>query len=364
MRGLRKLLGRSAAMINVYQSLWNFRGERPGELSISFAELGADVGAMDQRTARGHIERLEEVGLVHIIDRDKKAGVVHLYVYDHRELGMPRRVDADPQAELFERSDEVETTGDAVDTVSMNASEPRQNAREARGGFYAETPAQKPPRPVRPAANESNSLHDQRFAIRTSPPPLDRHVVSDHGTIENPKLNLNHAPIEQPDSHGPWGRGGFCSDAPAEDFVELHRRRALEQDRVEADRPTHIAQPLMAAILRFGDSVDRATTPAEQKHRLENFILGRVADRGMDRSIAGRAADYVLSDGLPLEVLQKLLDELDQAARAGKLRGPRGAWFFGALNKRIAQRGIAQRGKQNLRSHPLGHGRPEIPRAP
>src|SRR3954447_15254776 len=84
MRGLRKLLGRSAAMINVYQSLWNFCGERASVLSISFAELGADVGAMDQRTARGHIERLEEVGLLHVIDRDKKAGVVNLYVYDHR----------------------------------------------------------------------------------------------------------------------------------------------------------------------------------------------------------------------------------------------------------------------------------------
>ena len=52
------------------------------------------------------------------------------------------------------------------------------------------------------------------------------------------------------------------------------------------------------------------------------MIRSRVRCREM-HGVDERAAEYVVYDGLPEEVMLRLLDELDEAERKGNLRGDR-----------------------------------------
>jgi DNA-binding transcriptional ArsR family regulator len=379
MKWLRQHYWKHSAMLMIYQSLWDKTQGQAGSISTTAAAISDDVGGMAPRTVWGHLNKLKDLRLVEFPDRDKWTGVIIIYVRDHRELGMPRRVDSppaeDPALPGFEVTTQEADTADGemntpiVDTVPMQTSAGRLG--------LAGVSDQKPPRAETPAIAAASgfesrkSLSDQRLRIRSSPPPDDRHVVSDHGTLDRRTLNINLAPLEQPDTLDHGGAGVSAAAIDARDMVEFHRRRALEHDRAHASDPTHIAQPLTAAILRLGDCVDRATTPAEQKSKLVAYIKRRVADARMDRSIPGRVADYVLHDGLSFEVLNECLDKLDREDRRGAVDA-RFAWFRGGIETRIAAlripsrdpRVIGRRGKQNLHSHPPGHGRPEIPRAP
>lgn len=369
MRRLRRVYGRRSAMLLAYMSLWDAAGQTAGKVATSFSDLASDCG-VDARTARGHVDQLAEAGLVEIIDRDRQRGEVLLYISDHRELGMPRRVDADPQAALFETEPE-QSPQPMVDALPLSVSPSSYDSPVAardRGGLRAETPAgvcaQKPPARTTGGEKDFNSLVAQRLPPPLSPSPCDRPAVCDHGTIEVITESNNHAPIEHLGSHGPWRRGGSragASDGPTElDVANFERRQGAEQERLdrEARAAKPIDQVLAASLIRFGDRLERASKLSEQKPRLVNLILTRVGDPELHRAVAGQFADNVLSDGLPFEVLEAVLDELDRAARAGKIRGSRGGWFVGAMKQRLRERGIARRTKR-------GPGNaPQKPRAP
>ena len=99
---------------------------------------------------------------------------------------------------------------------------------------------------------------------------------------------------------------------------------------------------------RFSGSATRSTAQraGAAKTRLVNLIVTRVDDPALDRSVAGRFADNVVVDGLPFEVLEEVLDALDKAHRESKVRNSRGAWFYGAMRRRLRDHGIAERKKR------------------
>jgi hypothetical protein len=129
---------------------------------------------------------------------------------------------------------------------------------------------------------------------------------------------------------------------------ELCRRQRIEQERVEREspKPKAMHEAVAAAVNHMADRVEKAQHPIEQKRRLANVIMDRVADPTMDRVIANRAAEYVVEDGLPIDVLMALLNELDEADRRGQLRGTRGSWFNGVLKRRLRDHGIRERGRR------------------
>jgi hypothetical protein len=133
-------------------------------------------------------------------------------------------------------------------------------------------------------------------------------------------------------------------------LAEISRRQSREQENYQRDQPATAGEAVASSlerIARAADMLDQVTSPVERKRRLANLIRSRVrCNPGMHHVEAERAAEYVVYDGLPLEVILRLLDELDDAERKGKLRGDRGRWFVGVLKLRLQDHGIQQRKKK------------------
>jgi DNA-binding transcriptional ArsR family regulator len=383
MKRLRRILGHRPATLLCYMSLWDAAGERAGRVKISYRELGADVG-VSPRTASGHVEKLVDVGLVEIVDHQKPSGELILYVSDHVELGAPRRVEASPQTELFDvaAGDDGEAESDAADAgerpttskaISLAIDSPRAPAVVAIGDDGPRKPptgvegdgsgvlARKPPsyrdNPRAPA------ILTGVCAPKPPPPPME--------TIERKDISTrNHTPIEQSGSHGNHGdAAGVCAPKPprgsadhaaadlaagdlAADFGPLERRREAERAKFHRDDPKPIDSTICRAMLRLADVAAAAEHPLEQKARLMRVVRARLADEATDDVVVARVAEYVLEDGFPLDELEKLFDELDRAAAAGKIRTTRGAWFGGALNRRLAARGIRPRRRRTWQRAP------------
>jgi len=63
-----------------FEELWVVAGRQPAHIVIQPRWLSDRLGASD-RTARGWLDNLAELGLIHIAERDKRRGTVSLYVY-------------------------------------------------------------------------------------------------------------------------------------------------------------------------------------------------------------------------------------------------------------------------------------------
>lgn len=93
--------------------LWRLAGYRPGRVTISANALGAFFGAT-HRAALKWIAALEARALVELVDRDRRCGPIHLYVYDPADEIKRRLVRPDPQGELpgLETDDPTPAAGD------------------------------------------------------------------------------------------------------------------------------------------------------------------------------------------------------------------------------------------------------------
>jgi hypothetical protein len=164
-----------------------------------------------------------------------------------------------------------------------------------------------------------------------------------YGAIGEACASLDHPPIEQSGSPSTMER----------DMNDFETRRREEQAKFDRCAPKQIQEVALQSLNRAADRMEKAAHPIEQKRRLANTIRARVRCPHMAQVEAERAAEYVIFDGLPLEVMMQLLDELDEAERAGKVRpyidgrgGGRGGWFVGVLKLRLHSYGIAQRRKK------------------
>ena len=138
------------------------------------------------------------------------------------------------------------------------------------------------------------------------------------------------------------------------DAADFGRRRDAE--RASHNRKTttkQVSDAVLQSLNRAADRIEKGVHPLEAKQRLANCIVSRVKCPHFDRVCANRAAEYVIFDGLPLAVMGKLLDELDDADHRGKVReweegrgGGRGGWFNGVLKIRLSAHNIPERKKR------------------
>ena len=82
-----------------YSWLWWHIGGRPGKLTVTTGLLGAACGSGHEAACRW-LSKLDDAGLIEIVDRDTRKGVVHLYVNDPRQEIRTRPVTPDPQGEF------------------------------------------------------------------------------------------------------------------------------------------------------------------------------------------------------------------------------------------------------------------------
>jgi hypothetical protein len=331
---LRSALAGKYRQFVLYCELFSRCGGRPKTIVVTAAELVASLGAKDPRSGLHWLTDLATTGLIDIRDRDPRSGTFTVYVHPPESAVEPSVAKSDPQADLFNEPD-----------AAVGAHEPPRLAQTA-----AAVGAHGPP-----STNSNNSAQTQSAPF-VRPPSFvasqKRPENCDHGTIENKSLNLNHVPIEQPGPHGPWGPGGSraqTAEPSKSDFDDFDRRRqTAEGSRPPLPKP--LGELVAAQLIRVGDQIERAIHPLEQIKKLERLIIDRVNDPDMHRVVAARAAEYVIHDGLPLDALQKALDDLDTTDSRGDIRTTRGTWFGGTVERRIRERGIATRANSKRRA--------------
>ncbi|MEX2171346.1 MAG: hypothetical protein WD851_18645 [Pirellulales bacterium] len=141
-------------------------------------------------------------------------------------------------------------------------------------------------------------------------------------------------------------------ETPAEFEHEL-RRLELEALRVrqayERKFPKHIGDVAAESLQRAADKFEKAQNPFERKRVLAQQIKILVGCPHFGQVSANRAAEYVVFKGLPPEVMDALLEQLDLADKRGQVRpyvagkgGGRGGWFNGVLKLRLLEYGIKE----------------------
>jgi hypothetical protein len=153
----------------------------------------------------------------------------------------------------------------------------------------------------------------------------------------------------------------MASDSRAEE--DFKRRRELERARHDKRVVVkHASDAVLQSLVAAGERIEKQVHPVVVKRKLATVICSRVRCPGFQRAEAEKAAGYVLEpwpgeQPLPVEVIYKLLDQLDEADSKGKVSpyvegvgGGRGKWFVGVLKLRLKERGITQRKKGVRRS--------------
>jgi hypothetical protein len=197
---------------------------------------------------------------------------------------------------------------------------------------------------------------------RHTTPSAAESVVACKIFTAHPTHIQNHLTIEQPDPIETME-----SDSRADCFF---RRRAEERRKYHRTTPKHVSDAVLQLLNQVADRIDKGVHPIELKRRLANYVQNRVSCPGFHRAEAEKAAGYVLEPasgepGLPMEVLGKLLDQLDEADAKGQVSeyvdeqtaletgepqgSGRGKWFVGVLKRRLLQYGITQRKKGQKR---------------
>ena len=110
------------AVYRCFDWLWHLAGGRANYIVVTTKRIAYEFG-VGRRAVEKWLEKLMEYGLVEVIDRDKRRGTIHLYVFHPRpERREPR---PDPQRRLdfpatlgHERLDLCAPKGPAGDNIS------------------------------------------------------------------------------------------------------------------------------------------------------------------------------------------------------------------------------------------------------
>jgi len=320
---LRSVLRAKPAQFIAYAHLWYLCDGRPQTLTMTAADLGAALGGKDQRTARGWLDALRDAGLVDFADRDRETGVYQLYVHPPEVPGQPRRVDGDPQGEMFVPPDEpadVPIEPPAV-IAGVFAQEP------PRAKTSAGVSAQKPPR-TDPGKSTQRSLwgQDGCDAAKTpagvsaqKPPPW--HGAIDHKAIPTVGIPKTNSSLEErePAAEPPKQKNGAIE--------ELRKLAAAEAGNVADERVAEVAarirqymnQPLFIQV--SGQTCSKFWAKKIAKHLLTNgYEIGELTQQ-MDR-LQKQVEDETYADQPP----------------ADRIKNP-GAVFVSRLNSDLDQMG-------------------------
>jgi hypothetical protein len=298
--------------------LWNLVGRQAAKAVVTAAQLAGLVRANDPRTARNWLDRLDAVGLIRILDRNKGRGSYTVYVYDPLVVAQAhcaKPVDDSQQELEFEPaavpfSPPAEEASAAVSLVPAPGGAetcahefPRRGI--GRASVSAETCAHTfPRRDVRAEWDAINSARDQapQSEKATSAPAL-RH--SDIEVLTSSQdIDIGH------------------SDIPN-----------VESSLAQRAGPCSIGESLAGAI-------QQTNSPARlerEKRRIASEIAGRVRDPDLEPGPRFRAATAI-ADGTRFNAdeLERLLAKLDRTQPRN-----RGAYFVVSLKRRFRELGIA-----------------------
>lgn len=312
------------ATFTTYCHLWHLCGGRAGAISVTAKDIAAALN-VDERTARGDLDILRDAGLVDFHDRDRDTGQYELYVCSPEAPGQVRRVEANPQAELFE-----EPPADA-------APEPP----EIVAGIFARISPHSQQRSLWNA--ENSPVADIPAGISAQKPTMDHGTIEDGAIGPSPVLEINKS---LPLSPAEKKRATDVTDFPGDPtLAAMADREAMEKLQALTAKP-HASPPA-------NDPVERNAT---EKSRIVVDLVGwagQFTEYGggrMDRKRAAQIADHVLIDGLPEGRLWLLTDEVRQEWLADpKITSPVGVFDY-RLEKMLTDLGIATRAKSKRRA--------------
>jgi len=85
------------AVRGCFELLWHLAGGRADYIVVTTKRIAYDFG-VERRTVEGWLEKLQEYGLIEVVERDRKRGTIHVYVFHPRpDRRGPR---PDPQRRL------------------------------------------------------------------------------------------------------------------------------------------------------------------------------------------------------------------------------------------------------------------------
>jgi len=301
-----RLLG--AASKRAYRELY-LRAKTIGsaEIVVTAADLGATFGR-SPRAALKWLEQLEKHGLVSVVDRDKRRGTIFLYVYKPFP-GTPIG-SADPQRML-----------------EFGECSPNPTPKPAGG--HSDLSARKGP-----STCQGSDLSARKGPSSKPPPAKDLATGSDLSARKGPSAFIDTN--EKQRSILPMSQGTTRFNDSNEVIERNPRADRLPSDGAVDGATEPVGIAVAEALGRFED----ATTPTEQKRRLEARIRGVVADPSMHRYVAGKAADLVIFHHVPLRDLERILGDVEAMRQGGGFRRSAGAFFHAMIQRLAARRGI------------------------
>jgi hypothetical protein len=343
---LKGALEGKRSRLTTYCHLWHLCGGRPGPITVTAKDIGAALN-IDERTARGDLDGLREVALVDFHDRDRETGVYSLYVCAPEAPGQVRRVEVEPQAELFvEPTTETDPQTPKI-VAGVFAQKPPQAENDA--GLLA----QKPPRSGQRSLwdSENSSIAETPAGLLAQKPTMDHETIED-GTIGSAALKEFNSPL---------------TVSPAE------TKRAADAtssggDRTLAAMADREAMEKLKTLMARRVAVPPANDPAEASARNKALIVKRLVDwadefvphgcKPMDPARAGQIADHFRIDGAQLGLTEtdlfNWLDEIRTWFLAGKkikgklIENPAGV-LDARLEKVLAENGVPTRAKSKRR---------------
>lgn len=321
----------------LFSYLWLRAERRPGQVDTSRQEMAHAIGKSDA-SVRSALPYLIDSGLVEVLD--DRGGALRVYVNDPATIARGRLVKASPQRELPIDEEDYEDLGEPAAQISVRISAQKSARRPAEAAQISAQesarPTGCPPPQVEPAPavdpdwRQSLRAPGAQISAQESAPPMS-----------NERLTLNRAiPNEQYGSMSmPMGRRRGPPDAERElaDFA-ADAEAVRQRESIEPARP--LLGPLVGAINRLADGL----APEAQRQRLREQIIRVVADPDMHESLAGRAADAVVHDGLDVKALNKALDEVNRMRRARTIRTTPGRLFHTLIREACQRQGVVWRG--------------------
>ena len=290
----------------LYWWLWLTLCGRPGYLAVTGHSLVAffndPVKPTSDSTGWKWVEKLKTVGLVDVVDRDRRSGVGKLYVYHPRpEFRTLRPKSDDRQMELpFTQPEDGEAA-----------------YRQA-----AEADSVGPPSGGQPAAG-----------------PAQR---------RGPSLTTGERQAESAEMAGGGAAAGraqrralHCTNEKETSKLPMSQRKlSNEFNEREPGEPVAIGSFLGDVIEdSLAKSFAAMADPKRQKAMLTERVLMTVRDKSMGHHLARKAAELVVYQNVPIDQFDTMLVHVEAMRAAGSLRSP-GAFFNTLVTDLALRHGI------------------------
>lgn len=311
-------------------ALWERAGGRAATITVTPAAIGERM-KRDTGNVRKYFAGLIEVGLVELVEQNKRSGVWTLFVRDPREVPTFGCVEPsnEDQKEFWPEEPVDDRAADAHADAPPSVAFTRQAAdahadAPPDGGCARESAAQT----SEPTADEETTTSTQTTACRT---------FAEQRAARN--KNLSSAARESLRGHGREDirPGNIRSNQDVRPIPGLRPNSAGAASSSDP-QPAAIGGVLAMATPEAQAAI--AAANAREVDALSGYILDRVGDPDFSPKLARRAAECVGVGTFTREVIEQILGDLDAHVHAGTLRSTRHGYFFGAVWNACGEHGV------------------------